>query len=181
MSDLLKKISPVYYVLIILSFFLTFVNISCAGTKIASLSGFDLAFGTTITMPGNDMFNKKTETKETPTDAEPLAIVALVLAVAGIVLSFLRISKQQLILLILGIAGFVIMLLLKSAVGGDITKQPVEMLEISYGFGYYLSLILFMVSSISSGAAMYLENKETIIQGLPEEPLLIPEDENKIN
>lgn len=119
MADMLKKISPVFYVVIVISFFLTFVNITCAGTKIASLSGFEVAFGTTIAQPGTGgMFGGKgTQAKETTTDPNATAIIALVLAVAGIILSFVQIKQQSLILIILSALGFIVMLMVKSSIG----------------------------------------------------------------
>ncbi len=170
MADMLKKISPVFYVVIVLSFFLTFVNITCAGTKIASLSGFEVAFGTTIEQPGGagGMFGGKgAKAKETTTDPNATAIIALVIAVAGIILSFVQIKQQSLILIILSALGFIVMLMVKSSIGGDISKQPVQMLEISYGIGYYLALLFFIIPIVTNVLIMVTGKKEVVIDGLP--------------
>jgi len=55
----LKKFSPAFYGIIILLFFLPFVNLSCSGQTIMSLSGFQLITGSEY--KANSMFGETTE------------------------------------------------------------------------------------------------------------------------
>src|SRR4029077_1026171 len=77
---------PLTYGAIVVCFFFTFINISCQGQRVASLSGLQLALGTTIET--QTMFGGP-EKKKVP--AEPLVTGALIAAVAGFILSIRRI------------------------------------------------------------------------------------------
>ena len=52
----LKKLSPGFYIVIILLFLLPFVNLSCSGQTIMSLTGFQLISGTEYSE--HDMFGQ---------------------------------------------------------------------------------------------------------------------------
>src|SRR5437899_153211 len=75
---------PISFGAIVVCFFFTFVNISCQGQRVASLTGWQLATGTEVEQP--TMFGSKQEPKKVP--AEALASIALLLAVVGLVISF---------------------------------------------------------------------------------------------
>ena len=47
-----KKFSPAIYVVIVILFFMPFVNLSCGGQTIMSISGFQLITGTEVDAQG---------------------------------------------------------------------------------------------------------------------------------
>ena len=47
-----KKFSPAFYVVIVILFFLPFVNLSCGGQTIMSVTGFQLNTGTEVNATG---------------------------------------------------------------------------------------------------------------------------------
>ena len=57
--EALKKLSPAFYGVIVLLFFLPFVNLSCSGQTIMSLSGLQLITGSEYKADG--MFGQPTE------------------------------------------------------------------------------------------------------------------------
>ena len=63
-------------------FFLPFVDISCSGHKIATLSGIQLIKGTTIKIAG--------EEKSEKIKPEPLIIYAFICGIFGLGLSYLK-------------------------------------------------------------------------------------------
>ena len=82
----LKKFSPGFYGVIILCFFMPFVNLTCSGQKIMSLSGFQLITGTEV--KANEMFGELSENNEprekNEVDPQPLALFALILSLIHI-------------------------------------------------------------------------------------------------
>ena len=48
MEELKKFLNPLFFGIIIISFFLPFFNITCQQQKITSVTGFELVSGTTI-------------------------------------------------------------------------------------------------------------------------------------
>ena len=52
MEELKKFLNPLFFVIVIISFFLPFFNLTCQQQKIASITGFELITGTTISTNG---------------------------------------------------------------------------------------------------------------------------------
>ena len=94
-------------ILVLGAFFLPFFGVSCDGIDVVTVSGADMAFGC---MPGGALADAQKEAEKqdmgdmpgmgsdkmklAKVDIEPLAIIALVLVIAGVVLSF-RPGKQM--------------------------------------------------------------------------------------
>ena len=147
MKDFVRKLSPAAFVLAFVCFFLPFVTFSCQGQTVASLSGFQLATGTKIRQP--QVFGPP---KEHKVEAEPLATVALLSVIAGVVLSFLRGKKWSVGSAALGALGVILLAALKSKLDGDALRQGGGVLQVSYGAGYYLCLA-FLLSAV--GTSIY--------------------------
>ncbi|MBD3180857.1 hypothetical protein GF312_01095 [Candidatus Poribacteria bacterium] len=82
---LIKKVSPSVFGIIVICFFMPFVNISCAGENIITLTGFQLITGTSIDQ--SDPFGRGQSEKVPP---EPLGIAVFVCGILGLLLSFLE-------------------------------------------------------------------------------------------
>ena len=62
--EALKKFSPALFGLVILCFFLPFVNLSCSGQTVMTLTGFQLITGSEYSEPnmrGQNMFDKNNQ------------------------------------------------------------------------------------------------------------------------
>ena len=147
MKDVVKKLSPAAFVLALVCFFLPFATFSCQGHTVATLSGIQLATGTKIRQP--QVFGPP---KEHKVDAEPLATLALLTLLAGVVLSFLRERKWSVVSAVLAALGVILLAALKSKLDGDALRQGGEIIQVSYGTGYYLCLA-FLLSAV--GTSIY--------------------------
>ena len=101
----LKKISPAFYGVIILLFFLPFVNLSCSGQTVMSLTGFQLITGSEYSDNSmNNMFgqmNNSQSSEKKEIESQPLALFALLAAIAGLVFSLIKKKSVGLINLII--------------------------------------------------------------------------------
>ncbi len=148
--DSLKKFSPGFYGVIILCFFLPFVNLTCSGQKIMSLSGFQLITGTEINASGmlDDFSEKNVPSEKNEVDPQPLALFALISAIAGLGLSFVRKKMSALITVVISVIGFIFLILLKINLDGDIKLSAQNVLSLDYQLGYWIAVLLFISSAI---------------------------------
>lgn len=126
---------------VMITFFFTFANVSCQGQRVASLSGVQLAFGTSIDR--SDMFGNKQQDK---VHAEPLALFALVAAAMGAVFALVGPAVRRLTVLAGG-AGALLLMLLINKMERDATQQSSGMLHVSPGLGLLSAIGLFFVAA----------------------------------
>jgi hypothetical protein len=134
-----SKLSTVSYLGIVIAFLLPFMDFSCQGHKIASLSGYQVAFGTTLNMKSP----MDGSTKEQRIASTPIVAVAFALSLVAAVLALRS-----------GIAGAafaaisLVMLLLGQS---DINKKALEegqgMIAVNFDVGYYLTLLLLIAGA----------------------------------
>lgn len=173
MNESSKFVSPTIFLLAALCFFLPFVSFTCQGQRIATISGMELITGTKI-----EKFEmQKIDTGQTNSDldkqrevsSEPLAIAAFIFALMGIVVSLIpRYSK--IISLIAGALGVLMLLFLRSSIGGEVTGDfDFKIIEVSYEWGYYLSLILLIAAFTFNLYQVITENRAVVtsIDDLP--------------
>jgi zinc ribbon protein len=149
-----SKVSPVLFLVTVLCFLLPFITVSCNGQKIASLSGTELAFGSTVEQP--QMFGGGTAKRHF--DAEPMATIAFLCAIAGIAVGLL-VARMPLVSAIVGAVGTLFLLILMGKVSGDAGKQAQGLLEIDYGAGFILSLLLFIAATAWNGWLFFTSQK----------------------
>ena len=150
-----KKLSPAIFGLAVLCFFLPWVNVSCQGQKIVSLSGFQLATGTTVQQPqvlGQPVM-KYSPKEPKKVSGDPVAIIALIVTLAGIALGFLRGKINTYGSMAAGAAGVILLVALRSRISGEAAKAG-GLLQIDYGFGYYITLLLFFAAIASNFLAL---------------------------
>lgn len=149
-----KKFSPAFYGAIILLFFMPFVNLSCGGQTIMSITGFQLITGTEVNASGvfggelNTTNEASTEQKK-EVESQPLAVFAFVAALVGLILSFLKIRFISLVNIVVSITGAVLLLLLKINLDGDadLNISGQNVITLDYQFAYWLSIILFLAAA----------------------------------
>jgi hypothetical protein len=144
----LKKFSAGFYGIIILLFFLPFVNLSCSGQTIMSLSGFQLITGADY--QPNSMFGETTtsEAKENKkVDSQPLALFALLSAVIALAIGFVKMRTMSLVNIVLSILGAIFLILLKINMDGDVKLSGQAVITLDYQFPYWLSIILFLAAA----------------------------------
>jgi lysylphosphatidylglycerol synthetase-like protein (DUF2156 family) len=147
MKESNKFVSPALFLLVALCFFLPFVSFTCQGQRIATITGMELVTGTKIEKFQMQNFNMQQEEsdldKERDVNSEPLAVAAFIFAIMGIVVSLIpRYSK--ILSIILGALGVLMLLFLRSSIGGEVTGDfDFKIVEVSYEWGYYFALLLF--------------------------------------
>jgi hypothetical protein len=156
--DQIKKFSPAAFVIVIFCFFLPFVNITCGGQKVVSLTGIQLVTGSEIKPSG--MFNQKdmpedmlSENKDKlktdeNVDPQPMALLALIMAAAALGLSFVRKKIFALISMIASILGAAFLLLLKANLDSDAPAEAQMVIDIEYQFAYWLALLMFIAGAV---------------------------------
>jgi hypothetical protein len=122
-----------------LCFFLPFVGVSCGGAQIATFKGVHLAFG--FTFEGERV------------GPEPLASLALLAAVAGLVVALVPTRKGAIWSALMGAVGAVLLLALRLKLDADVRREGEGIFAVSYLAGYWLSLLLLVGASALSGYA----------------------------
>jgi len=148
-------------------FLFTFANVSCQGRTVASFTGIQLAFGTTVRnadMWGNPQAHKMS--------AEPLATLAFIVAVAGIAPGFLRAMRFT---SALGVIGAFLLFLLKSQLDRDAATQSQGLFEITPGFGWAVAILLFLIAAVASGVIHFHEKQRREVDARRRIPDKIPD------
>lgn len=149
-----KKFSPAFYGIIILLFFLPFVNLSCSGQTIMSLTGFQLITGAEYSeanMFGQNMFenNQNTGMKSNrEIESQPLALLAFIMAIVGVIVSLNKKKLMYLFCLVISILGAVFLLLLKMNIDSDAELGGQGIIKLEYQAGYWLSLLVFIATAV---------------------------------
>jgi hypothetical protein len=146
MEESIKKLPSAVFVTAVLCFVLPWVNFSCQGEHVATFTGLQLVIGTDIQQ--HDMFGQSRNQK---VDPEPLAIVVFVVTICGGAMSFLKLKKLSLTLSVVGVIGFITLLLLKSKIQSDALNQTQGMVQVEYGFGFWLILMMFLGTIVLNG------------------------------
>jgi hypothetical protein len=136
-----SKVSPVIFILATVCFLLPFVTVSCNGQKVASLTGVELATGTTVEQP--QVFGPAQKKR---VGAEPLATLAALCALAGIGLSFLG-SRLAIAPAVSGTAGALFLLLLQSKLNSDMSKEVQGAFRLDWEVGFVLVLLFFIAGA----------------------------------
>jgi hypothetical protein len=128
----------------VLCFFLPFVTVSCQGMRVFTLTGQQLATGTTIVQPS--AFGTPTKQRVSP---DPFAAIAALSAVSGLMLSLVgrRMLKSVATSGAVGTAGLAAM---KVHLDYQIQKQSMGMGQNSYQAGYFIALLLMVVGAVWS-------------------------------
>lgn len=132
MGQFKEKVSPSLFILVIICFLLPFANISCAGHT-ESLAGIDLLTGFTVA--------------DSDVPPNPLAIIAVVAALIGAILYFLKNTAAHVIQTVLGILGIICLVALKILFTEGANDKG---LEVEWIIGYYMAFISFISATAFS-------------------------------
>jgi len=143
-----------------LCFFLPFVTVSCGGVKAFTLSGQQLATGTTLSQP--QAFGAPQQQK---VDADPFAGVAALCAIAGIAMSLMGRRLAAGTAASGGVAA-VCLLILRSRLDDQIQKQGMGMVTTSYETGFTLAILL-LVAGAGWNIYLFLQNKKMSTANAP--------------
>jgi len=143
-------LSPALYGIILICFFLPWVSVSCQGQPIVTLSGFQLAKGTTLDQPriGHQKIAQPKQTKKV--NLEIFALLSLIVAVGGLASCFMKGRAGTILPAIGGILGVIFLVLMRFKLSREISKAGggAGILQLEYGIGYYLTFLLFLASFV---------------------------------
>ncbi len=170
------------FAIAIICFALPFIQISCSGRKMVTLTGIQLVTGTKI-QPDNALGNAlggalsalADQGQEQPqkVDSEPTIVLTLICAVAGLGLCFVPGKTGRLLPAIAGAAGFVCMLMAKSRFDADIVKQGQGILTVEYVTGFMLTCLSLLAGT---GLSAFQLKQAGAPQGAgqPQTPVFVP-------
>jgi hypothetical protein len=135
-----------------LCFFLPFVTVSCGGVTAFTLTGQQLATGTTLVQP--QPFGPPQTQK---VSADPFALVAGFCAIAGIALSLIgrRLASPA---AISGGAGALALLIMRSRLDDQLQKQGQGMAKATYETGFTLAVLL-LIAGGAWNVYMFLQSR----------------------
>lgn len=148
-----KKISPALFGIALICFLLPFVNLTCQGSKVATLTGLQLVAGGKMEVPsmgGGKQYQKF--------KGEPMALTAFLCGLAGVGLSFLTGKKNNGITTLAGVMGVIFLFILKSSIEDGALKNAGGMVQIDYAIGFYFVLMLY-ISAVAVNAYSFLSAK----------------------
>jgi len=125
----------------VLCFFLPFVTVSCGGVTAFTLTGRQLATGTTLTQP--QPFGPPQTQK---VSADPFAVIAGLCAIAGIALSLIG-RKLASAAAISGGVGAVSLLIMRSRLNDQLQSQSQGLAKVTYETGFTLAMLLLIAGA----------------------------------
>ncbi len=143
-----------------LCFFLPFVTVSCGGVKAFTLSGRQLAMGTTIEQP-----RPFGGTQKQPIAADPFAAMAGICAVAGVALTLAG-RKLSGASAASGGLGAILLLIMRSHLSDQLQKQAMGMAKADFEGGFTITLLL-LIAAAGWNAYLFLQNRKPAASEAP--------------
>lgn len=143
MNNVLKRVSPAMFVIVLICFFLPFTTFTCSGEKMATITGVQYLTGTSITVPGSGSFGSRPQTEEI--SPEPLIIVVLVFTVLGLIISFANGTISYVLSVIAGIGGTIFLFLFKSKVDKETLAEGGGMIHVDFNLGFWLAVVFLVL------------------------------------
>lgn len=191
--DILARLLPLpLNALVILCFFFSFFLVKCNESTLVSIEGIDLVVGSDMAAESElgEFFNQNTSNNEElelpqgddqPISPHPLAIIALLMAVAGVMMVFLPWKQRNLLQMVLSIIGFLALLALivlfrqqYADLGSNSGSEYQEKLltglnfKIEAGLGLIWSMVLFAVNGLFLGSCMYIQKQYANEEKVPD-------------
>ena len=182
------KFSPILFALIIFCFLLPFFNLSFEGQKVASITGLQLLTKDDYHASDDLRYNHLGHLTEEQqriraaggaygegTEVFPYGniypILALLMASLGLVISYMKMNNlihgnKSFLIMLFSISGSVILFLLKNNLDEEILSFEKGRFFIEYEFGYWFSLLLFVVSAVVLGIIFNYEWRKSKLKPL---------------
>ena len=143
----MRKLPAGAYLVALICFLLPFVEVSCNGQKVVSLTGIQLLAGTQI--GGASPFGAPAQRIRPETSA----ILAFLGGIAALVLSLMNQRRTDIGAGACGILAAASLLALQQSITSGAPPQAMGMIQVQYQAGYFASVLAFFVGG---AAAIYL-------------------------
>jgi hypothetical protein len=156
------------FMLTLLCFTLPFIQISCRvdesqTLKVASLTGIQLVTGTEIEQ--KDPFSGRVQKEKIP--SEKWVVYALICATAATLLCFVSGAAGKLLPALLGVGGFICMLVVKKRFDDQMLREGQGLFTIEYGLGFIATCILLLLGAAICGYHYNEAKKGGLAQATP--------------
>jgi hypothetical protein len=174
-----RSFIQISFAAIIIFFFFGFVDFKCNGTTATSLTGYNLVFGTHLKNPINNAFNQSQNVFDqfnVNEDNEQIAalngdkiesnvwaIIALSSAIIGVIVLLKKRKMEASAGLLFAITGFISLIVLQAVIKNKVEAQQgnsMFVIETDFQFGYWVSLLAFIIAGIMSFLQIKLGKKE---------------------
>ena len=139
---MLRKLPPAAYLLALICFLLPFVEVSCNGQKVVSLTGLQLLAGPQVGN-GSEIFGQPKQQAKPETSV----VVAFVAGIAGLVLSVLKQRRTDIFAGVCGILAGGALLELQQSILSGAPPQAMGLIQVQYEPAYFLSVLLFFAGA----------------------------------
>ena len=153
----MKKLThfpKVSFALIIICFLLPFVTVKCNKYELAKLNGIDLVTGYEIEADSDQQYKF---------DPNIFILGSLVMAVAGLVVAFMKFKGNTIVSLIISVLGLAALVYFYFDIRNDVKEymnaDGTIVIIISMGIGYYLTTIGFLINSLFFGYNLSLKKE----------------------
>lgn len=152
--ELLKKISPAFFIVIIIGFFLPFIEISCSSNSLGTFSGYTV-------MTGSAGESLAQTSKDVNSGINLELMIAFLMALAGLVLSFFKNPKTLIGAAVAGLIGFIFLMIFKSNLDSQIqsANQFMSIVQIHFKIGFWICVIFYLAAMIVNGLLFFTLKK----------------------
>ena len=176
-----KKITPAVYGILIICFFMPFLEVSCSGEKIMTFTGIQMVTGTTMKEPS--MFGEKTKSKKM--EPEPLAIITFCCVIAALLFSFIKNRKSAILPAICSGIAIITLLILKLKIDNEVLKEGEGIIQIGYAYGFWIILVMLLFGAMLNGYVFsgksQIENEDSIENLIILKEKLLKEKQRLVN
>ncbi len=136
---MLARATPAVYLLALICFLLPFIEVSCNGQKVVSLTGVQLVVGTTV--GGGSGTRAEHIQPSTP------AVLAFVLGLFGLIFAMIGKWRRLVVSGAAGLLAGICLLFLQNEVPSGAPPEALGLLKLSYDPAYYVSVLLFFAGA----------------------------------
>ncbi len=152
--ELMKKISPALYLVILIGFFLPFIEISCSNNSLGTFSGYTV-------MTGDAGQSLAQANKDVKSGLNIELVIVFLMTIAGLIFSFFKNPKTIIGAALAGLIGFIFLMIFKSNLDSQITSanQFMTIVQIHYKIGFWISFIFFL-GAIGLNIILFFSSKK---------------------
>ncbi len=154
-----QQSSLILFAAVIITFFLPFISLKFINQGNLQLSGLQLTTGLSLAKIGDFSSVLSFDAQQKSFFREPLATLALVYALIGLVISTIKAYRITLISAIASATGAVFLLVIKYRFDQYVLRQGIDLVQVDYGVGFWLVLSLFLAASLLNWLIFFRESK----------------------
>lgn len=161
---LFNLFSRVSYTLVIVSFLLPFLVVRCQNEDVFTATGIEVITGNAkmngTNIQNSDLFPQKnpntsiqkSENQNNNRELKYYGIAILILGMAGLTLSFLKIRQKRDILMINSFVGIILLFLMSRSINSQLNNYSSDFfartIEIKMQEGFYICIVGFMITFV---------------------------------